>query len=79
MILTHENIYKGVSPEDTFVARTDKNKMLGVCTVMKRFSEALEGGAMHYPFAFRDSYLSIVLTELANEDGTKTVDALAWH
>ena len=41
MILTHENIYKGVSPEDTFVARTDKNKMLGVCTVMKRNLEML--------------------------------------
>ena len=41
MILTHENIYKGVSPEDTFVARTDKNKLLGVCTVSKRNMETL--------------------------------------
>lgn len=41
MILTHENIYKGVSPEDTFVARTDRNKLLGVCTVSKRNMEML--------------------------------------
>ena len=41
MILTHENMVKGVSAEDTFVARTDKNKLLGVCTVMKRNMEML--------------------------------------
>ena len=41
MILTHESIYAGVSPENTFVARTDKNKLLGVCTVSKRNMEML--------------------------------------
>ncbi|MBR3927801.1 MAG: GNAT family N-acetyltransferase [Clostridia bacterium] len=41
MILTHENMYQGVSPENTFVARTDKNKLLGVCTVSKRNMEML--------------------------------------
>lgn len=41
MILTHENMYAGVSPDDTFVARTDKNKLLGVCTVSKRNMQML--------------------------------------
>ena len=59
------------------VAMTEDD--IAVCTVMVRFAEALKGGAMHYPYAFRDSYLSIKLTELANRDGTETVDALAWH
>ena len=70
-----ERVYE--NPFRWDVAMTEDD--IAVCTVMKRFSEALKGGAMHYPYAFRDSYLSIVLTELANEDGTKTVDALAWH
>lgn len=41
MILTHESMFKGVSPEDTFVARTDKNQLLGVCAVSKRNMEML--------------------------------------
>lgn len=59
------------------VAMTEDD--IAVCTVMTRFAKALEGGAMHYPYAFRDSYLSIKLTELANRDAAETVDALAWH
>lgn len=59
------------------VAMTEDD--IAVCTVMTRFAAALKGGAMHYPYAFRDSYLSIVLTDLANRDASETVDALAWH
>lgn len=59
------------------VAMTEDD--IAVCTVMTRFAAALRGGQMHYPYAFRDSYLSIVLTELANRDGMETVDALSWH
>ncbi|MBR4038937.1 MAG: Gfo/Idh/MocA family oxidoreductase [Clostridia bacterium] len=59
------------------VAMTEDD--IAVCTVMKRFSEALAGAEMHYPYAFRDSYLSIVLTDLANRDAAATVDALNWH
>ena len=36
MILTHEHIYRNIAKEDTFVARSDKNKLLGVCTVSLR-------------------------------------------
>lgn len=36
MLLTHESIYRDTSPEDTFVARSDKNKLLGVCAVNAR-------------------------------------------
>ena len=59
------------------VAMTEDD--IAVCTVMTRFAAALKGGEMHYPYAFRDSYLSIKLTELANRDASETVDALAWH
>ena len=52
---------------------------IAVCTVMTRFAAALAGGEKHYPYAFRDSYLSIVLTQLANQDGMETVDAMKWH
>jgi len=52
---------------------------IAVCTVMTRFAAALEGGKMHYPYAFRDSYMSIVLTELANRDAAETVDVMKWH
>ena len=59
------------------VAMTEDD--IAVCTVMMRFAAALKGGEMHYPYAFRDSYLSIVLTELANKDDCATVDALKWN
>ena len=59
------------------VAMTEDD--IAVCTVMTRFARALRGGEQHYPYAFRDSYLSIVLTQLANRDGMETVDALKWH
>ena len=59
------------------VAMTEDD--IAVCTVMTRFAAALDGGAAHYPYAFRDSYLSIVLTDLANRDESATVDAREWH
>ena len=59
------------------VAMTEDD--IAVCTVLTRFAAALSGGEKHYPYAFRDSYLSIVLTDLANRDGVETVDALRWH
>ena len=70
-----ERVYE--NPFRWDVAMTEDD--IAVCTVMTRFARALEGGEMHYPYAFRDSYLSIVLTELANKDGMETVDALNWH
>lgn len=36
MILTHERIYRDVAPENTFVARSDRNRILGACTVSLR-------------------------------------------
>ncbi|MBQ7887378.1 MAG: Gfo/Idh/MocA family oxidoreductase [Clostridia bacterium] len=59
------------------VAMTEDD--IAVCTVMMRFAAALRGGEKHYPYAFRDSYLSIKLTELAERDAAETVDALEWH
>ncbi|MBE5799429.1 MAG: Gfo/Idh/MocA family oxidoreductase [Clostridiales bacterium] len=59
------------------VAMTEDD--IAVCTVMVRFAGALAGGEKHYPYAFRDSYMSIVLTELANRDASATVDVLEWN
>ena len=70
-----ERVYENPFRWDVVMTEDD----IAVCTVMTRFAAALRGGAAHYPYAFRDSYLSIVLTELANRDGMETVDALKWH
>lgn len=59
------------------VAMTEDD--IAVCTVLVRMGRALAGGERHYPYAFRDSYLAIALSRLADEDGEETVDALAWH
>ena len=58
------------------VAMTEDD--IAVCTVLTRMAGALRGGERHYPYAFRDSYLSIVMTGLADRDGEETADALAW-
>lgn len=52
---------------------------IAVCTVLTRMDSALHGGETHYPYAFRDSYLAIQLAQIADEDGARTLDALAWH
>ncbi len=70
-----ERVYENPFGWDKAMTEDD----IAVCTVMVRFAAALDGGQMHYPYAFRDSYLSIKLTQLADRDGTETVDALAWH
>ena len=70
-----ERVYE--NPFRWDVAMTEDD--IAVCTVMTRFAAALEGGERHYPYAFRDSYMSIVLTQLANEDAARTVDVLSWH
>lgn len=70
-----ERVY--TNPFRTDVSMTEDD--IAVCTVMTRFAGALKGGEAHYPYAFRDSYLSIVLTDLADRDESATVDALAWN
>lgn len=59
------------------VAMTEDD--IAVSTVLMRMGRALAGGEKHYPFAFRDSYLSSVLSRLADEDAEETADALAWN
>ena len=59
------------------VAMTEDD--IAVSTVLARMGRALTGGERHYPYAFRDSYLAIELSRLADADGEETVDALAWH
>ena len=58
------------------VAMTEDD--IAVCTVLVRMGRALAGGERHYPYAFRDSYLAIALSRLADEDGEETVDAPGW-
>ena len=70
-----ERVYE--NPFRWDVAMTEDD--IAVCTVMTRFAAALKGGEMHYPYAFRDSYMSIVLTELAAQDKSQSVDVLNWH
>lgn len=52
---------------------------IAVSTVLMRMGGRLDGGETHYPYAFRDSYLSIVMSGLASAGGEETVDALDWH
>jgi len=52
---------------------------IAVCCVMQRFAAALAGGERHYPYAFRDSFMAIEMSRLANEDGQAELDVLTWN
>ncbi len=58
------------------VAMTEDD--IAVSTVLVRFGAEIAGGEKHYPYCFRDSYLSAVLQRLADEDGSEAVNALLW-
>lgn len=51
---------------------------IAVCSVLTRMARRLEDGIRHDPYAFRDSYLSIVMTRLADADASQTVDVMRW-
>ena len=69
-----EKVYE--NPFRTDAAMTEDD--IAVCTVLVRMGESVRGGAKHYPYAMRDSYLSCVMTALANENAQADADALAW-
>ena len=52
---------------------------IAICCVMRRFAARLSGGERHYPFAFRDSFMAIMMSRLAAEDGQAELDVLAWN
>ena len=69
-----ERVY--TNPFRTDVVMTEDD--IAVSTVLVRMGESVRGGSMHYPFAMRDSYLSCVMTALANVNGQADADAAAW-
>lgn len=69
-----ERVY--VNPFRTDVAMTEDD--IAVFTVLVRMGESARGGKAHYPFAFRDSYLSCVMTEAAGNNADVVADALSW-
>jgi len=69
-----EKVYE--NPFRTDVEMTEDD--IAVSTVLQRMGESARGGEMHYPYAMRDSYLSCVMTALANESGQADADATAW-
>ena len=52
---------------------------IAVCHVLERMSRSISGGGKHYPYAFRDSYMAILLTQTAQENGCTTADVMAWN
>ena len=64
------------NPFRTDVEMTEDD--IAVSLVLMRMGESVRGGEMHYPYAMRDSYLSCVMTALANGNGQADVDAQAW-
>ena len=69
-----ERVY--VNPFRTNAAMTEDD--IAVSTVIVRMGESVRGGAVHYPHAFRDSYLSLVLTAAANDSADAAADAMNW-
>lgn len=51
---------------------------IAVSTVLMRMGERLAGGAMHYPQAFRDSYMSCLLLAAADADGKIVAQKMPW-
>lgn len=52
---------------------------IAVCCVMQRYAKELAGGEKHYPYAFRDSFMAIMMSRLAGEDAQAELDVLAWN
>ena len=69
-----ERVY--VNPFRTNAAMTEDD--IAVSAVIVRMGESVRGGAVHYPHAFRDSYLSCVMTAAADEGADVSADAPAW-
>ena len=69
-----ERVYQ--NPFRTDVVMTEDD--IAVCTVMMRFAGALAGGEKHYSYAFRDSYMSCLLTAAAQTDGTAVTQPMEW-
>lgn len=65
------------NPFRTDVAMTEDE--IAVCHVLERMAQAVAGGAPHYPYAYRDSYLSMKMRAAAEKNETVTCDALAWN
>lgn len=51
---------------------------IAVCCVMKRYAEELAGGEKHYPYAFRDSFMAMEMSRLAEKDGAAVLDVPDW-
>lgn len=64
------------NPFRTDVVMTEDD--IAVASVLARMGRSVRGGEKHYPFAFRDSYLSCVMTAAANENACVTADAISW-
>ena len=69
-----EKVYE--NPFRTDVKMTEDD--IAVSTVLARMGESVRGGAAHYPFAFRDSYLSLMMTAAAGENACARADAMNW-
>ena len=69
-----ERVYE--NPFRTDAAMTEDD--IAVSTVLMRMGESVRGGERHYPYAFRDSYLSLVLTAAANDSADEAADAMNW-
>lgn len=65
-----------VNPFRTDVAMTEDD--IAVSTVLMRMGRQLDGGAAHYPFAMRDSYMAILLTQTAENGGSVAADVLSY-
>jgi len=51
---------------------------IAVCCVMKRYAEELAGGEKHYSYAFRDSFMAMEMSRLAEEDGAAELAVPDW-
>ena len=69
-----ERVY--ANPFRADVAMTEDD--IAVSEVLVRMGASVRGGDRHYPYAFRDSYLSCVMAAAANESADVTADAMNW-
>jgi len=51
---------------------------IAVSTVLVRMGKRLESGESHYPYAFRDSYMSCLLAAAADADGRVVTQKMEW-
>jgi len=69
-----ETVYENPFRTDAAMSEDD----IAVATVLSRMGKSVRGGERHYPYAMRDSYLSCMMTALANENAQADADAMAW-